>query len=120
MKSPVVKSPPEKTFADITEAAAVFGTGRSLGALATDYDEDGDTDLFVANDVGFNDMFRNDGDMLFTNVALESGLSCDADGRFQACMGVAGGDYDSDGDIDINAGATRLELGKVVRIQADV
>ena len=89
------------TFTDITKDASISGTGRSLGALATDYDGDGDTDLFVANDVGFNDMFRNDGDMKFTNVALLSGLSCDVEGRFQACMGVAGGDYDSDGDIDI-------------------
>jgi hypothetical protein len=88
------------TFTDITKEAGAGGTGRSLGAVATDYDDDGDLDLYIANDVGLNDLLRNDGGK-FTNVALEAGVACNADGQFEASMGVAAGDYDNDGDIDL-------------------
>lgn len=91
-------------FTDITATAGpggVGGTGRSMAVLAADFDGDVDIDLFVANDIGFNDLYRNDGGMRFTNVAVESGVACDAEGRFQATMGAACGDYDGDGDLDI-------------------
>ncbi len=91
-------------FTNITKTAGpkgVAGTGRSMTSLAADFDDDGDIDLFVANDIGFNDMYVNDGKMSFTNIAVECGVACDAEGNFQASMGAACGDFDNDGDLDI-------------------
>ena len=87
------------TFTDITREAGAQGTGRGMGVVATDFDDDGDLDLFIANDVGFNDLLRNDGGR-FTNVGFESGVAADENGNFQASMGVAAADHDADGDID--------------------
>ncbi len=88
------------TFTDITALAGAQGTGRSLGVLATDHDDDGDLDIFVANDIGFNNLLRNDHGR-FTDVALPAGVACNAEGLYEASMGVAGADYDNDGDIDL-------------------
>jgi hypothetical protein len=88
------------TFEDVTLAAGAAGTGRSLGVVATDIDDDADLDLYIANDVGNNDLLRNDGGR-FVNIGLESGTALDGDGNFQAGMGVAAADCDNDGDIDL-------------------
>ena len=89
------------TFTDITAASGTGGSGRSMTVLATDFDDDGDTDLFVANDIGDNALYRNDGGLRFNDVAGPAGVATDGDGRFQASMGAASGDYDNDGDMDI-------------------
>lgn len=88
------------TFTDITKEANAQGSGRSLGAVATDVDDDGDLDVFVANDVGLNNLLRNDGGV-FKDVALEAGVAGNPEGQFEASMGVAASDYDQDGDIDL-------------------
>jgi hypothetical protein len=88
------------TYTDITSEAQAQGSGRSLGVLATDIDDDGDLDLFVANDVGFNNLLLNEGGK-FTDVALLAGVAANSDGLYEASMGVAASDYDNDGDIDI-------------------
>ena len=88
------------TFIDVTKATDAAGTGRALGVVATDIDDDADLDLYIANDVGNDDLLRNDGGR-FVNIGLESGVAVDGDGNFQAGMGVAAADYDNDGDIDL-------------------
>jgi hypothetical protein len=88
------------TFEDVTIEASAAGTGRALGVVATDIDDDGDLDLYIANDVGNDDLLRNDGGR-FVNIGLDAGVAVDADGNFQAGMGVAAADYDNDGDIDL-------------------
>ncbi len=88
------------TFTDVTKEAGAFGSGRSLGVVATDVDDDGDLDLFVANDVGYNNLLRNDGGR-FTEAGFEAGVAANANGEFEASMGVAAGDHDNDGDIDL-------------------
>ncbi len=93
------------TFEDITEAAGlvVEEPGKGLGCVATDLDDDGDLDLFVANDGTPNFLFLNRGDGTFEDATLISGVGYNALGKTEACMGVAAGDLDGDGDFDLFA-----------------
>jgi hypothetical protein len=71
-----------------------------FAALASDYDNDGDLDIYVANDSTPNLLFRNDGER-FSEIAMLAGCAYSEDGREQGSMGIAGGDYDQDGDVDL-------------------
>jgi|SRR5439155_17347095 len=73
----------------------------SLGVVWGDYDNDGDLDLFVANDSTPNFLFRNNGDKTFTEVALQAGVALSEDGREQAGMGTDFADYNNDGNLDL-------------------
>jgi tetratricopeptide (TPR) repeat protein len=86
------------TQAGITEADT---DGRGLGVLAAQLDDDMKIDLYVANDMTANYLFRNLGGFRFGNVAQASGTSGSADGGYQAGMGIARGDLDGDGRLDL-------------------
>src|SRR5262249_7262272 len=89
-------------FADVTcEAGVVDPEGRGLGVVATDLDGDGKIDLFVANDTTANYFFRNRGGFRFSEQGMESGLTASAEGGYLAGLGVACGDFDGDGRIDL-------------------
>jgi hypothetical protein len=81
----------------LTDAARGYG----FGVVATDYDDDGWIDLFVANDTTPNFLYRNRGDGRFESVGLASGVALNAEGRAQAGMGVDAADYDGDGRFDL-------------------
>ncbi len=81
----------------IGEAPPAYG----LGVIWTDYDNDGDSDIYVANDSLPNFLFENNGDKTFTEAALFNGTALSDDGKEQAGMGVDFGDYDNDGDFDL-------------------
>jgi hypothetical protein len=82
--------------AGLTDAASAYG----FGVVAADYDDDGDVDLFVANDSNPNFLYRNRGDRRFESVGLLAGVAVNADARAQAGMGADAGDYDGDGRLD--------------------
>lgn len=91
-------------FTDISESSGIKNSdieGRGLGVVASDFDQDGLVDLFVANDKSANFLFHNKGNMKFDEVAQISGVAGNAEGSYQAGMGVACGDYDHDGRMDL-------------------
>jgi enediyne biosynthesis protein E4 len=92
------------TFTDVSKAAGVDDP-RGLygfGVAWFDMDDDGMLDLLVANDSGPNHVYRNLGNGRFRDVSYSSGAALDGNGREQAHMGVAIGDYDNDGRDDIH------------------
>ena len=90
------------TFTDITCQAGIVedAAGTGMGMIAADYDNDGDTDIFVLNDVARNYLWENDGTGKFREVSIERGLAFDAHGRYLASMGVDCADYNNDGWLD--------------------
>ena len=72
-----------------------------FGVVATDYDDDGSVDLFVANDSNPNFLYHNLGDGRFESVGLLAGVAVNGEARAQAGMGVDAGDYDGDGRLDL-------------------
>ena len=88
-------------FEDVTEAAGVKGKGYELGVAAGDYDDDGDTDLFVAG-LRQNVLFRNKGNGTFADVTEAAGLAR-PDPDYGSLWGVAAAffDFDNDGDLDL-------------------
>ena len=90
-------------FTDVTQASGVAAANRyyGLGVVPTDYDSDGDSDLFVANDETPNVLFQNQGDGTFQDIALIAGVAYNGDGDVEAGMGADFGDYDQDGDPDL-------------------
>jgi hypothetical protein len=90
------------TFTDVTREAGVFDPqGKGLGALWCDIDNDGDADLFVANDGTANNLFINQGGGKSRDMALLRGVAYGENGEEQASMGVDAGDFDNDGDLDL-------------------
>ena len=88
------------------EASAKAGLGDSARAygfavVATDYDDDGWVDLFVANDSNPNFLYRNLGGGRFESVGLLAGVGVNDEARAQAGMGADAGDYDGDGRLDV-------------------
>jgi hypothetical protein len=79
--------------------AAEYGSG--LGVATADFNGDGWTDLYVANDQVPNQMWINAGDGTFHNDAMFAGTALNAEGIPEASMGVAVADIDGDGDEDL-------------------
>jgi hypothetical protein len=85
------------TFREVAAYAGVAGTtGRSLGAVWADFDDDGWPDLYVANDVSDNVMYTNRGDGTFRDVSLAARVA-----DYRGAMGLAVGDWDGDEDHDL-------------------
>ncbi len=91
------------TFTDVSEASGIGKvTGRyPMSVAAADFDEDGWIDLYAACDSTASILYRNNTNGTFTDVALESGAAYNEDGQPQAGMGLAIGDFNRDGRLDI-------------------
>ena len=96
-------------FTDISASAGVIDDLPTCGVGFNDYDEDGFIDIFLATCVWLDARFRllrNNGDLTFSDVSFEAGLSLSIEGlpgqaEQDFRIGVAFADYDSDGDLDI-------------------
>lgn len=108
------------TFADMSAATGIDPHKQaSLGVVFGDYDNDGDQDLYVANDGYPNLLYRNDGDWNLPEVAIFSGAAYSEDGRAQAGMGVVAGDYDNDGDLDLYVTHFSDDINTIYQNQGD-
>ncbi len=83
------------------QAGILEHDGRGLGVVAADLDDDGRVDLFVANDSSANFLFHNLGGFRFEEVAATAGTDANAEGRYQAGMGVTCADLNGDGLPDL-------------------
>ena len=89
-------------FADVSDSALVGGRfGPALGVVTADFDGDGWTDVYVANDGTENILWMNRRDGTLRDAALASGSAVSDLGVPEASMGVDAGDFDNDGDEDL-------------------
>ncbi len=90
------------TFTDISAAAGIADLRASgMGVIAADYDNDGDTDLVVGNDLRPNSILQNDGTGRFKEVGALLGLAYDFFGNVMGSMGVECADWNNDGWLDV-------------------
>ena len=88
----------DKTFTDISKQAGIANpAGKGLGVTFCDFDRDGRTDIYVANDTVRNYLYRNNGDGTFVDVAYGAGVGYDGKGKALAGMGTDCADVDGDG-----------------------
>lgn len=93
---------PDGSFEDVSAKSGIEEPGgKALGVALGDFDNDGFTDIFVANDSVRQSLYHNKGDGTFEDVAVSSGAGYDENGKTYAGMGVAAADYDNDGYADI-------------------
>lgn len=86
------------TFKAEAKQRGLFGSGnKALGVVVSDFDQDGDPDIYVANDTTDNFYFENDGKAQFRELAKRKGCAVNRIGVRQASMGLAFGDFDRDG-----------------------
>jgi len=91
------------TFSDVSLPAGVSDPQLRYGfaSVFADLDDDGWPDLAVANDSSTNYLYRNRRDGTFEDVSYASGFALSEEGRAQASMGIALGDYNRDGKLDL-------------------
>jgi len=91
------------TFEEVSKKAGVDDPGHRFGmqALWADFENDGWPDLYVANDTGANNLYRNKHDGTFEDIGLLSGSALTGEGRLHASMGVDVADFDHSGRYSI-------------------
>jgi hypothetical protein len=109
------------TFADVSADSGIAASpGKSFGAVATDVNNDGLIDLFVANDTMPNFLFVNRGKGKFEETGLEAGVAYGEAGTPRSGMGVDASDYDNDGWQDLFVANIDQEFFSLYRNQKDV
>jgi hypothetical protein len=106
------------TFVDVSLPSGIAARpATGMGVICTDYDNDGRTDIFVANDEMQNSLFHNEGDGKFEEVGITSGVAFDSVGMSHGNMGVDVADYDLDGRLDFIVTAYQHEITRLFRNQ---
>ncbi len=112
---------PDGSFEEVSARAGVAdASGKGLGVAFADFDNDGWTDIFVANDSVRQFLYHNHGDGTFEDVALAGGVGYDENGKTFAGMGVDVADYDNDGSVDVFITALSNETYPLYRNTGDL
>jgi hypothetical protein len=108
------------TFTDVSRQAGIANpSGKGLGVAFCDFDRDGDTDIYVANDTVRNFLYRNNGDGTFLDVAYGAGVGFDPNGKPRAGMGTDCADVDGNGFPDIFVTNFSEELNALFQNRGD-
>jgi len=89
------------SFQNDSISAGFIHAGRGFGVIAGDYDNDGDRDIFVANDLSPNFLYRNNGNSQFEEIGFVAGIALSEDGTVGNGMGIDLADFDNDGGLDL-------------------
>jgi enediyne biosynthesis protein E4 len=107
------------TFTDVSEKTGIAAhLGKAWGVVATDLNNDGRMDLFVANDTVSNFLFMNRGGR-FEETGLAADVAYSADGRARSGMGVDAADFDQDGWMDLFVANIDQEIFSLYRNNGD-
>lgn len=89
-------------FTDVSEKAGITrAKGRGLAVAFVDVNNDGKPDIFVANDITPNMLWRNNGNGTFTEIAKQAGCAYSESGELMAGMGITAADYDHSGQLSL-------------------
>jgi hypothetical protein len=102
------------TFTDVSEKSGVgIPEAKGMGVVLADFNNDGWTDIAVANDTWANFLFLNNHDGTFRDVSFSSGVAASEDGKYEAGMGIDAADLDGDGWLDIYITHLDRELNRL-------
>lgn len=109
------------TFRDVSRESGIANVlGKAWGVVATDINNDGWLDLFVANDTVANFLLLNKGNGKFSEIGLDSGVAYSQDGRERSGMGVDSADFDQDGWQDLFVTNVDQEMYSIYRNNHDL
>ena len=108
------------TFTDVSQSSGIAAhAGYGLGVAFADYNNDGYTDIYVANDAFAQFLFKNNGDGTFSEVGATAGVAYTEDGNTFSGMGTDFADLDNDGRPDILTTALPYEYFALFRNNGD-
>ena len=109
------------TFTDVSVESGIGKVlGKAWGVVATDINNDGWMDLFVANDTVQNFLFLNQKHGKFSEIGLDAGVAFSQDGRVRGGMGVDSADFDQDGWQDLFVANVDQEMYSIYRNNHDL